>query len=166
MNQTILGGTLIWYFFICPRQVWLIRHQLNPDQENRLIEVGKYLSEYSYPRESKEVILDGCKFDVLSSEKERLVVAEVKKSSAHLKSAIMQLAYYLSVLEKRGLKVKGEVRIPMEKKKIEVSLSEEIREELDRARKEIQEILSHEQPPPPKKCKYCRNCGYFEFCWA
>lgn len=166
MSEIPVGGTLIWYFYICPRQVWLIQHQLNPDQENRFIEIGRFLSEYSYPREIKEVSLDGCKFDVLSQEKERLVVAEVKKSSAHLKSATMQLAYYLSVLEKKGLKVKGEIRIPKEKRKIEVALSEKIREELDWARKEIQAIFSRDQPPLPQRGKYCRNCGYFEFCWA
>ncbi|HHY29486.1 MAG TPA: Dna2/Cas4 domain-containing protein, partial [Syntrophaceticus sp.] len=27
-NQVGVGGTLIWYYFICKRQVWLISHQL------------------------------------------------------------------------------------------------------------------------------------------
>ncbi len=166
MSKIPIGGTLIWYFYICPRQVWLIQHQLTPDQENKFIEIGRFLAESSYPREVKEVNLEGCRFDILSQHEGAMVVAEVKKSSAHLKSATMQLAEYLAVLEKRGLKAKGEIRIPKEKKKIEICLDQSIKEELDQAKREIEAILSRERPPLPQRGKFCRNCGYLEFCWA
>jgi len=31
-----ITGTLIWYYYICPREVWLMAHELNPNQEDFL----------------------------------------------------------------------------------------------------------------------------------
>ncbi len=35
-SEIHVNGTLIWYYFICQREVWLMGHQLNPDEDNAL----------------------------------------------------------------------------------------------------------------------------------
>ena len=34
-----ITGTLVWDYYICPREVWLMTHEINPEQENHLIEL-------------------------------------------------------------------------------------------------------------------------------
>ena len=40
-------GTLIWYSTICKRQIWLMAHELNPDEDHELLELGRFLHEES-----------------------------------------------------------------------------------------------------------------------
>ncbi|MGC8937341.1 MAG: Dna2/Cas4 domain-containing protein, partial [Candidatus Methanomethylicaceae archaeon] len=28
-----ITGTLVWYFFICKREVWLMGHEITPDED-------------------------------------------------------------------------------------------------------------------------------------
>jgi CRISPR-associated exonuclease Cas4 len=68
---------------------------LNPDQQNPFIEIGRLISQESYKRERKEIRLENIVIDILRKEGEEIVIGEVKKSSKFEKSARMQLAYYL-----------------------------------------------------------------------
>ena len=43
-NEVNVTGTLIWYYFICKREVWLMSRQLTPDQENTDLALGQILS--------------------------------------------------------------------------------------------------------------------------
>jgi CRISPR-associated exonuclease Cas4 len=49
-----ITGTLIWYYYICPREVWLMAHELNPNQEDSFLEIGRLLREDAYKREKKK----------------------------------------------------------------------------------------------------------------
>jgi len=51
--ENYLTGTLIWYYYICPREVWLMARELVPDQEDPFIEIGRILSGESYKRERR-----------------------------------------------------------------------------------------------------------------
>lgn len=159
-------GTLIWYYFICPREVWLMSHQVNPDEDNPNIDLGRFIQEQTYQREKKEISLGHIKIDIIHKGKDGLVIGEVKKSSRFEASARMQLAYYLAELEKAGLKAKGELRFPKEKRRETVELTDEIRVKLDAAVRDILRIAYLEQPPEPVKIKFCKNCAYAEFCWS
>nr|WP_156779711.1 CRISPR-associated protein Cas4 [Desulforamulus reducens] len=159
-------GTLIWYYYICQREVWLIGHQITPDQSDSNISLGRYIHENSYDRERKELVIGHSKMDVFRVSNGELVVGEVKKSSKYSQSARMQLAFYLMELQDRGIKARGELRFPQEKKLEEVVLDENILEELGRASQAITQILSLQRPPEPKKINFCKNCAYAEFCWA
>lgn len=161
-----ITGTLIWYYFICQREVWLMAHQIIPDQNNDLIILGRIIAENSYDREKKEVRFENFVVDIISKENRNLIIAEVKKSSKYLQSAIMQLKFYLWQLSKYGIdNVLGQLRIPREKKVIEISLNETDRREIENIVKEIENIIKKEKPPQVVRSKYCRNCGYYEFCW-
>lgn len=160
-----LTGTLIWYYYICPREVWLMSRNLQPDQENPFIQIGRLISEGSYKREKKEIRLENIVIDIVKTE-EDLIIGEVKKSSKFLKSATMQLAYYLLTLKRYGIDAKGELMFPKEKKKIPVLLTEEIENELMKAQKEIEDIISKDTPPLVRRIKFCKSCGYQELCFA
>ncbi|MBO8158557.1 CRISPR-associated protein Cas4 [Thermosyntropha sp.] len=159
-------GTLIWYYYICKRQVWLLAHGLEPDQEDENIRIGRLIGETSYERERKEVDITTGKFDVMRREGENLVVGEIKKSSRFVESAEKQLLFYLWQLKEMGIEARGELLIPEERKKIEFILDEENEKEIKNAVKQIEKIIANPLPPPPEKNKYCRKCAYTEFCWA
>ena len=161
-----ISGTLVWYYFICPREVWLIGHQITPDQDDANVSLGRFIQDFSYPRERKELAVGHSKMDVFKVGDGGLVIGEVKKSSKYRNSARMQLAFYLEELRQHGIKAMGELRFPKEKTREEVVLDEETEKELDRAKREILRILYLPQPPPPVKINFCKRCAYAEFCWS
>ncbi|HXL05180.1 MAG TPA: CRISPR-associated protein Cas4 [Bacillota bacterium] len=165
-HDVYVTGTLVWYYYICERQVWLLAHQVAPDQDHVGITLGRFIHEHTYKREKKEVLLGPAKIDIVGTKDGRLVVGEVKKSSRSADSARMQLLFYLDELRKRGIDAYGELRYPKEKRRERVELTQEAIEELANAKRKILEIVYLPQPPKAKKIKYCRNCAYAELCWA
>ncbi len=161
-----ITGTLIWYYYICQREVWLMAHELNPETENPFLELGRLAHEESYPRRKKEFTAPGMKIDILREQDGQLIVGEVKKSSKSVKSATMQLAYYLWRLRQMGIEAKGELLIPKERKRIPVELTPELDQETRETLVEIERVVAQEIPPPPAHTRFCRNCAYREFCWA
>ena len=159
-------GTLIWYYYICHREVWLMARNLVPDQDNPNVDLGRFFHEQSYQREKKEISIGHIKLDIVKKGKDGLVIGEVKKSSRFESSARMQLAYYLSELEKAGVKAKGELCFPKEKKRETVELTDALRAELDLAVRDILRIAYLDHPPESVRIKFCKNCAYAEFCWA
>jgi CRISPR-associated exonuclease Cas4 len=163
MNIT---GTLVWYYYICHREVWLMSRQINAFQDNDFLEIGRLIHDESYRREKKEIQFDNSKFDMVKSKNGELVVAEIKKSSRFQKAATMQLAFYLWKLEQKGIPAKGEIRVPKEKIRKIISLTKELKEELKETLQNIKTIIDMEKPNPPQKIKFCKNCSYNEFCWS
>jgi len=158
--------TLIWYYYICPREVWLMAHEINPEQDDPLVGLGRIFHEYAYKREKKEISIDGMKIDLLKKEEGGYIICEVKKSSRFELPAKMQLAYYLYKLKSIGIKAKGELLIPKEKKRIKIELNKELEIEIERVIQHIKEIINREASPPPRKVGYCKKCAYRYFCWA
>lgn len=159
-------GTLIWYYYICHREVWLMAHNILPDQDNANIDLGRFIGENTYQRDKKEIAIGHIKVDVLRKDKGKLVVGEVKKTSKYEKSAMMQLGLYLLEMKEKGVEASGELLFPKEKKKVKIELTEEMIAEIDKARRDILRIIYKGMPPPPEKIKFCRNCAYSEFCWS
>ena len=165
-REVNVSGTLVWYYYICPREVWLIGHQISADQDDANVSLGRFIQDYSYPREHKELVVGQSKMDVFRVINDGLVIGEVKKSSKYRSSSRMQLAFYLSELKQRGIEARGELRFPKEKRKEEVVLDQKTEQELDMVRREILRILYLPGPPKPKKINFCRRCAYAEFCWS
>jgi len=161
-----ITGTLIWYYYICKREVWLMAHGIEPDEDNTNIDIGRLIHETSYKRDKKEIQFDNVKMDIVTDGDDRVVVAEIKKSSRFEKSATMQLAFYLSKLRDAGVEASGELRFPTEKRREKVELSDDMTRELELACEEIKSIVTMEVPPQPEKLKYCSSCGYRDFCWV
>ena len=140
--------------------------QITSYQDNPFLELGRFLQEESYAREKKNIRLENIELDVIRSKEGRLIIGEVKKSSRFLKSATMQLAFYLKRLEKYGIQAEGELLFPKERKRIKVELTDALKKELSTAEEAILEIVHKETPPPPKPIKWCRHCSYREFCFS
>ncbi len=94
------------------------------------------------------------------------MIGEVKKSSRYMKSAKMQLLYYLDTLRQMGMDAKGELLFPEERKKESVEWTEEAKQELERAMEDIRRIARMPVPPAPEKIQFCGKCAYREYCWA
>lgn len=161
-----ITGTLIWYYYVCKREVWLGSRRLNPNQEDYFLEMGRLIHENAYLRDRKEITIPYMKFDLIKRQENEFIIGEIKKSSRFLLPAKMQLAFYLYQLKRRGLNLKGELLIPKEKKRIPVELTQELEDELKESLDKIKVIINSEKPPEPEKIYWCKNCAYNEFCWA
>jgi len=95
-------GTHIWYYFICKREVWLMVHQIAPDQEDENIDLGRFINEHTYQRNKQEITIGNIKVDRIRREDGQLIIGEVKKSSTFLESARYQLLHYLRTLKETG----------------------------------------------------------------
>lgn len=159
-------GTDIWYYYICQREVWLIKHQIAPDQEDESLDIGRFISETYYQRNKKEISIGNIIVDRIRRDDGQIIIGEVKKSSRYLKSAKMQLLYYLEQLRQMGIQAKGELLFPEERKKETVEWTEEASAELQKAIRDIRLIVRLPVPPVPKKIQFCGTCAYREYCWA
>ncbi len=166
MKDISVNGTLIWYYFICQREVWLMAHQLVPDQDNSNIDIGRFLHEESYKRDKKEISIGNIKVDIMKKDNGQLVVGEVKKTSKFKKSARMQLLFYLKKLKEAGIEAKGVLMFPKERKKEEVELTEEAEKEIDKVVKDILRIIYLDKPPKAEKINFCKKCAYNELCYS
>lgn len=165
-SQFPITGTYIWYYFICKRELWLMMHNIIPDQEDENIDIGRFIHEYYSKRGKEEVDIGSGKIDRIKKVGNEVIVQEIKKTSKFKESSYFQLLFYLDQLEKMGIQAKGELLFSEEKKKESVVLTDENRKQLHEAISEIQKIAKYPVAPPPKKIKYCRSCAYREYCWA
>ena len=65
MGDSKINGTLMWYYGICKREVWLMSRNIVPDQSDTNIDIGRFLHETAYSRNKKEIEFGNVKFDVL-----------------------------------------------------------------------------------------------------
>ena len=162
----IISGSLIQAYTVCPRQSWLMSHQITGDQSNQLLSIGRLYSEETYKREKKEILVNGNKIDVIKEENGVLTIIETKKSSKMLNASKMQLLNYLYSFEKMGYSVKGELRIPKEKKIIPVEFGEDEKAMIEALHKTISELVEQERSPGKVWIGACKNCSYSDFCWS
>lgn len=161
-----IGGTLVWYWSICHRQVWLICRGIEPDPQDEYLTLGRLIDETTYTRERHQVSFGDSKFDFIQSSEGKLIVCEVKKSSRAEKAARLQLAHYLYELSKAGMVADGVLAFPKEKKRVSVELTDDLKSALDNIYDEIKTLTELPTPPPAKKSAYCNKCSYAEYCWG
>lgn len=157
-------GSLVQSYNICKRQVWLMAHQIIPDQEHPYIEMGRLIDDMSYDRDRKKINFENVVIDLVRNDNGNLLVGEVKKSSKAVDSAKLQLLFYLYKLKQNGIEAKGQLFFPDERKKIDVRLTNESEMEVVSAINEIRDIINMDKAPAFEKIPYCKNCGYKEFC--
>lgn len=165
-DEIAITGTDVWYYFVCKRRAWLSVRKIFPDEEDENMEIGRFIHEYRYGRNKKEIGIGPIKLDSIKREDGSWVIMEVKKSSKYFHSSYYQLLYYLYILEEKGISAKGELLFPEERKKEIVELTEDNRNRLKKAITEIEELALESVPPYLKKIPACKNCAYNEYCWA
>ncbi len=164
--STQITGTLVWYYAICPREAWLMAHELEPEKDFELLAEGRLNQETHYERATKELSLPGMRLDQVRREGGRLIVSEVKKSSRFLPATRLQLGYYLWRLAKEGMEASGEILVPEERKREVLELTPELRAEVEALVAKIEALVREPAPPPAKKIPFCKKCAYAEFCWS
>lgn len=146
--------------------MWLYSKSIKCDQFDNDVEFGRFLHKINYVKNKKEVEFGGVKFDLVKKVNGTVVVSENKKSLRFMEASKYQLAYYLYLLKKAGIKSEGYLVCPSEKKKVLVELTDEIEEEIKKQHLNIEKIIESEFPPVVKKCKYCAKCAYNEYCFS
>lgn len=161
-----IGGTLVWYYCMCKRQVWLMAHHILPDETDNNIRIGRLIDQMSYPhrRQRRINIDDTLAIDTILGEG---VVAEIKKSSASTEAARLQLAYYLYYLKhNKGIETSGVLMIPDEKRRYPVELSPELERQIESILKHIEELREQEMPVATERKPRCQRCAYNGICWG
>ena len=161
-----ISGSLIQAYYICKRQLWLMSRKIRGDQDNDMIKIGRHIDTSSFKKNKKELKFKKNIIDIIKTSEKELTVVEVKKSSKNIESAKMQLLYYMYCMLNKNITVKGELRIPEEKKIIHVELNENNISELLFIIDKIKEILSSEKIIGFEKNRFCRQCSYSDFCRA
>jgi len=161
-------GTLVWYYAVCPRECWLMAHEISPDEDDTLLDLGRLLHEETYKREERDKGFDapGMKLDLVRKDEDGIVVCEVKKSDRFIRPAAMQLCFYLWRLKQQGIVARGELLIPTRKKRLRIELTNERENELIRVIRNIEGLMAEMKPPAVTNGKYCGKCAYREFCYA
>ncbi|AUW94348.1 MAG: CRISPR-associated protein Cas4 [Sulfobacillus thermotolerans] len=161
-----IGGTWVWYYAICHRELWLMAHAITPDEDDENLQYGRFMHDRAYQREGEEVSVGASKMDRVIEVQGKVVVVEIKKSSRAIESARLQLANYLVELENRGIVAQGELRFPDERRRESLVLDDSWRHRVEEAHHHIAQIVAAHTPPPVKHVAWCGHCAYRDLCWA
>ena len=137
-------GTHVWYYYICKREVWLMIHQLEANQDDENMQMGKAIGEHSYKRAKKEIDLGNAKLDLIRTENGQVVVGKSRVFSLCRKCS-KQLLFYLLQLKEMGIEAR-ELLIPEEKKRIDILLDEASEKEIIATIAKIEQIATAAKP--------------------
>ena len=160
-----ITGLMVYYYEVCKRKLWYFVNEIQLEENNSNVILGKLLEENTYTRDEKKINIDGIiNIDFIRSKK---ILHEIKKSNSIEPASLLQVQYYLYYLEKKGLiGLKGILDYPLLKQTVEVNLTDKDRENLDNIIIGIKEILRKESPPTLEKKGICRKCAYFDLCFV
>ena len=160
-----ITGLMVYYYEVCKRKLWYFVNEIQLEENNSNVILGKLLEENTYTRDEKKINIDGViNIDFIRSKK---ILHEIKKSNSIEPASLLQVQYYLYYLEKKGLiGLKGILDYPLLKQTVEVNLTGEDRENLDNIIIGIKEILRKESPPTLEKKGICKKCAYFDLCFV
>jgi len=162
-NKPKVTGVMIQYYYVSKKELWYFANNVNMNYDDSNIDIGNQIQDSSFSRENtRNVLIDGTiAVDIIEGEDR---IYEVKKSSALKKPAVMQLKYYLWYLKKnKGLELKGELKIPEEKKTEIIELTEEDEEEIQEIVDEIRDIITRDKPPEADLENLPENATYSDF---
>ena len=160
-----ITGLMVYYYEVCKRKLWYFVNEIQLEENNSNVILGKLLEENTYTRDEKKINIDGViNIDFIRSKK---ILHEIKKSNSIEPASLLQVQYYLYYLEKKGLVgLKGILDYPLLKQTVEVNLTDGDSENLDNIIIGIKEILRKESPPILEKKGICKKCAYFDLCFV
>ncbi len=163
-----ITGTLISYYFYCLRRMWLHANDIKFEDTSEDVAMGVVIEETSYQKRSdryQQIQIGPIKIDFYDAKNK--IIHEVKKSSKFHETHIWQIKYYIYVLEQAGVKgATGILEYPKERKTEEVFLSESDRAFLKELITKIDQLIHQQNCPPIIHKPKCKNCSYFDFCYA
>lgn len=162
-------GTMVSYYFICCRKLWLFAKGLNLENISGNADVikGRILHDSRFKREhSREVSFDTVKIDFLKFGGE-VFVHEVKKSKKFEEAHVWQLKYYIYIIKRKGLECSsGVIHYPASMRKVDVIFCQEDYARIEQALANITGVLQESRPPGRLNKKMCSRCAYFDFCYV
>ncbi len=160
----LITGTLINYYTTCKREAWLYSRRIHADQWDENILMGKALSEIK-EEQLQNFPFSHLKFDKIGKQRGHYLITEYKKSMKNPDAAKMQLLFYMYQL-KTSLKLKEiNGKVISGKKVIYVEGNEENLKKIDELIAEISEFLNTPKAPPFEENRFCKNCGYRDYCY-
>lgn len=156
-------GVMIQYYYVSKKELWYFANNVNMNYDDSNIDIGNQIQDSSFSRENtRNALIDGTIAVDIIEGKDRIY--EVKKSSTLRKPAVMQLKYYLWYLKKnKGVEMKGELKIPEEKKTEIIELTKDDEEEIKEVLEEIRDIITSDEPPEADLEKLPENATYSDF---
>lgn len=134
------------------------------EQEHERVQLGRLVHEESYSRHRKELDIDG---KIVLDWREDGLIHEVKLTDKMEEAHEMQLLYYLYYLKLKGVEnLRGQIDYPKLRETKLVELTADREEQIERALREMQRIVSSEEAPRVEWMKICRSCSYAELCWG
>ena len=119
-----ITGVMVYYYEVCKRKLWYFYNEIQMEQGNENVEIGKVLDEETYKRDKKHINIDNIiNIDFIRS---KGILHEVKKSNKIEEASILQVKYYLYFLHKKGVtNIKGKIDYPLLKQSVDIELNEE-----------------------------------------
>lgn len=160
-----VSGVRLSYYIVCKTKLWLFDHNIWLENEYENVRIGRALQETRYKKSRKDLrISENATIDYVVRG-DLVEVHDIKKSSKMEEAHILQMAFYLWELKRRGVEAIGYLNYPIEKRRREIRLDEVLEKKLMSVMDEIRRIEAGPMPPPVRK-SYCRKCAYELFCWA
>ena len=160
-----ITGSMIYYYFICPRKLWYFINEINMEQNSELVSIGKILDETTYTREKHSILIDNTiNIDFI---KNGAILHEVKKTKSIEKAGIWQVKYYMYYLKEKGVKnITAKIDFPLLRETEEIALEEKDMKVIENIIKNIEDISKSDQVPETIKSKTCKTCAYFDLCYV
>jgi len=169
LEEQHITGTMVAYYFICKRKLWLFAKGLNMENvsENANVVKGKLLHETRFQREqNREFTFDNIKIDFLVYG-DQVYVHEIKKSKKFENAHTWQLKFYIFSLRQKNVNCSGGViHYPASMRKVEIEYEPEDDLKIREALGDIASLLKKDSLPPKTGKKICSKCAYFDFCFA
>jgi len=163
-DRSLVTGTLINYYTTCKREAWLYSRKIVADQWDENILMGKALADIK-EEQLQQFPFSNLKFDKIGKQRGHYLVTEYKKSMKNPDAAKMQLLFYMYQL-KTSLKLKEiNGKVISGKKVIFVAGNEENFAKVEALVEEICHFLSDDKAPPFQENRFCKNCGYRDYCF-
>ena len=162
--QKDITGVMVYYYEVCKRKLWYFYNEIQMEQGNEAVAIGKTIDEETFKRDKKHINIDNIiNIDFIRS---KGVLHEVKKSNKIEEASILQVKYYLYFLQKRGVdNIKAQIDYPLLKKNIEVELTELDIKNIEQILNDIKVIVEKNIPPELDKKRICKSCAYYDLCF-
>lgn len=162
--QKDITGVMVYYYEVCKRKLWYFYNEIQMEQGNEAVAIGKTIDEETYKRDKKHINIDNIiNIDFIRS---KGILHEVKKSNKIEEASILQVKYYLYFLQKRGVdNIKAQIDYPLLKKNIEVELTELDIKNIEQILNDIKVIVEKNIPPELDKKRICKSCAYYDLCF-
>ena len=159
-----ITGMMVYYYFVCKKQLWYFANQIQMEQNSELVEIGKIIDETSYKNQEKHILIDNTiNIDFI---KNNVILHEVKKTKSIEEASIWQVKYYMYYLEQKGVEnIKAKIDFPLIKETKDVVLNYEDRQALQNIITNIREIINSKNPMDVIQDKKCKKCAYYDLCY-